>query len=130
MDGASTSSRTKPGQTGPGDRRDRPAGRGTAQQVQDGVRKAAGALSEAGYAVEEIEPPAIDVAAKTALDMLAPDWQASSPFLSQSMPANTSMVWTALLHVAGDPDRLTAMLSYMTRQSLLRAWGEFRRRTR
>ena len=30
-----------------------------------------------------------------------------------------------MLHVAGDPDRLTAMLSYMTRQSLLRAWGEF-----
>ena len=102
-----------------------PAGRGTAQQVQDGVRKAAGALSEAGYAVEEIEPPSIDVAAKTALDMLAPDWQAASPFLSQSMPANTSMVWAALLQVAGDPDRLTAMLSYMTRQSLLRAWGEF-----
>jgi amidase len=102
-----------------------PAGDGTVQQVQNGVRKAASALSDAGYAVEEIEPPSIDLAAKTAIDMLAPDWQASSPFLSQSMPATTSRVWTALLHVAGDPDRLTAMLSYLTRQSLLRAWGEF-----
>jgi amidase len=102
-----------------------PGGQGIAAQVRDGVLKAAAALEDAGYDVEEIEPPSIDTTAKTALNMFAPDWQASSPFLSSTMPPDTKRVWAALLELAGDPDRLTAMLSYMTRQSLLRAWGEF-----
>ena len=41
------------------------------------------------------------------------------------MGPDIKWVWSALLEVAGNPDRLTAMRSYMTRQSLLRAWGEF-----
>jgi len=102
-----------------------PARQGIAAQVRDGVLKAAAALEDAGFGVEEIEPPSIDTTAKTALDMFAPDWQAASPFLSATMPPDTKRVWAALLELAGDPDRLTAMLSYMTRQSLLRAWGEF-----
>ena len=61
-----------------------PAGQGTANQVQDGVRKAARALADAGYAVEEVEPPSIELAAKTLLAMLnTPDiravWQACRP---------------------------------------------------
>ncbi len=73
-----------------------PAGQGTAKQVQEGVRKAARALEDAGYVVEEVAPPSIDVAAKTLLDML-----------------NT-------------PDiPVTAMQSFVVRHSLLRAWGEF-----
>lgn len=67
-----------------------PAGQGTATQVQDGVRKAARALVDAGYVVEEVEPPSVEVAAKTLLDMLnTPDvwalWQLGSPM----MPADT-----------------------------------------
>ena len=50
-----------------------PAGQGTAEHVQDGVRKAARALEDAGYVVEEVEPPSIDAAAKTWLDILNPD---------------------------------------------------------
>ena len=70
-----------------------PAGQGTADQVQDGVRKAARALEDAGYAVEEVEPPSIDVAAKTLLDMLnTPDIRA---------------VWQ--LHVALDAGRHPAV---------------------
>src|SRR6266511_3544676 len=37
-----------------------PAGQGTAKQVQEGVRKADRALGDAGYAVEEVEPPSIE----------------------------------------------------------------------
>ena len=40
--------------------------------MQDGVRKAATALEEAGYAIEEVGPPSIDVAAKALFDMLYP----------------------------------------------------------
>jgi amidase len=40
-----------------------PGGHGTAGQVQDGVRKAADALADAGYVPDELEPPGIDAAA-------------------------------------------------------------------
>jgi amidase len=103
-----------------------PAGQGTARQVQDGVRKAARALEDAGYAVEEVEPPSIDVAAKTLLDMLnTPDMRAGWQMMSHMWPADTNRFLSAFYEVAGDPDPVTVMQSFMTRQSLLRAWGEF-----
>jgi amidase len=103
-----------------------PAGQGTARQVQDGVRKAARALEDAGYAVEEVEPPSIDLAAKTALDMLnTPDFRAGWQMMSPMWPADTKRFLSAFYEVAGDPDAVTAMQCFMTRQSLLRAWGEF-----
>jgi amidase len=101
-----------------------PAGQGTAKQVQDGVRQAARALQDAGYAVDEIEPPSIDTGAKIALDMLTPDWRVGWQFMS-SWPPDTKRVLSALIEVAGNPDPVRALLSYMIRQSLLRAWGEF-----
>ena len=103
-----------------------PAGLGTGTQVQDGVRKAATALEDAGYAVEEVEPPSVEVAARTLLDMLnTPDvramWQLGSPM----MPADTRRFLSEFYRVAGDPDPVTTMQSFVTRQSLLRAWGQF-----
>jgi Asp-tRNA(Asn)/Glu-tRNA(Gln) amidotransferase A subunit family amidase len=47
-----------------------PAGQGTASQVQDGVRKAANALEQAGYVVNEVEPPGIAAAANALVLML------------------------------------------------------------
>jgi len=103
-----------------------PAGQGTATQVQDGVRKAARALEDAGYAVEEVEPPSIVAAAKTALDMLnTPDYRAGWQMMSHMWPADTNRFLSAFYEVAGNPDPVTAMQCFMTRQSLLRAWGEF-----
>lgn len=103
-----------------------PAGQGTAIQVQEGVRKAARALEDAGYAVEEVEPPSIDGAARTALDLLnTPDFRAGWQMMSSVLPANTNRFLSAFYEVAGDPDPVTAMQSFMTRQLLLRAWSEF-----
>ena len=103
-----------------------PAGQGTAQQVQDGVRKAAAALADAGYAVEEAEPPSIIAAAKTALDMLnTPDIRAFWQLMSPMLPADTQRFFSAFYQVAGDPDPVATIQSFITRQSLLRAWGEF-----
>jgi amidase len=102
-----------------------PAGQGTAHQVQEGVRKAARALDDAGYAVEEIEPPSILAAARTALDMLNPDWHLWWQFMSSSMAADTQRFMSALLEVVGDPSPLATVQSFMIRQSLLRAWGRF-----
>jgi amidase len=103
-----------------------PACQGTANQVQEGVRKAARALEDVGYVVEEVEPPSIVAAAKTALDMLnTPDFRAGWQMMSPLLPANTNRFLSAFYEVAGDPDPVTAMQCFMTRQSLLRAWSEF-----
>jgi amidase len=47
-----------------------PAGQGTAKQVQDGVRKACRAFEDAGYVIDEVEPPSTVGAVNTALAML------------------------------------------------------------
>jgi amidase len=104
-----------------------PAGQGTAEQVREGVRKAATALVDAGYDVAEIEPPSIEVAAQTLLVMLATPgtrqgWQ---EFLSPLAPVDTKRFMAAFFHAAGEPDAMAAEQSFMTRQAVLRAWGEF-----
>jgi amidase len=103
-----------------------PAGLGTATQVQDGVRTAATALADAGYAVEEIQPPSIELAARTLLGMLnTPDIRALWRLGSPMMPADTRRFLAAFYEAAGDPDPVTTMQSFATRQTLLRAWGHF-----
>jgi amidase len=103
-----------------------PVGERTAEQVREGVCKAAMALDDAGYAVEEAEPPSIDVAAKTLLDMLnTPDIRALWEMGSHLMPADTQRFLSAFYQVAGDPDPVATMHSFVVRQALLRAWGEF-----
>ncbi len=104
-----------------------PCGKGTAEQVQAGVRKAASALEDAGYAIDEVEPPSIDAAANALLVMLSTPgmrkgWQ---EFMSPLAPVDTERFMSAFFDAAGDPDVMTAEQSFMTRQSVLRAWGQF-----
>jgi amidase len=104
-----------------------PAGLGTAKQVQDGVRRAAHALEQAGYAVEELEPPGIDAAAKAVVIMDATPgiraiWQQVMP---PSLPTPTRRFMSEFFEAAGDPDAVAAEQSFVTRQSLLRSWSEF-----
>jgi amidase len=104
-----------------------PAGQGTAQQVQDGVRKAAHALEQAGYTVDELEPPGIDAAARALVIMLTTPgiravWQQVMP---PSLPAPTRRFMSAFFEVAGDPDAVAVEQAFITRQSVLRSWGEF-----
>jgi amidase len=102
-----------------------PGGRGTADQVQEGVARAGRILEEAGYAVEEIEPPSVETAARTLLDLLNPDMQIMWQFLSPFARDCTRQFLLALFEVAGKPDPMTTFQSFMTRQSLMREWGEF-----
>jgi amidase len=103
-----------------------PAGQGTAKQVPDGVRTAAEALAHAGYAVDEVEPPLVDLAAKTVLDMLnTPDIRALWQEASHMMPADTRRFLSQFYEVAGDADSVRTTRSFVTRHSLLQAWGEF-----
>lgn len=102
-----------------------PAGQGTAEQVRAGVARAARALEDAGYAVEEAEPPSIEVAAQTLLQMLNPDMQIMWQMLAPMARDCTRQFLLSLFEVAGTPDPIVTFRSYMVRQSLLRSWGEF-----
>jgi amidase len=103
-----------------------PAGQGTAKQVQDGVRKAGRVLEDAGYVVEEVDPPSIELAAKALTDMLfPPDIRAGREMYAPLLRGYTRQWLSALFEVTSDPDPTAETRSFMTRQSLLRAWGEF-----
>jgi amidase len=101
-----------------------PAGQGVAEQVRDGVVQAAEALIDAGYVVDEVEPPSIELAARTALEMLAVDTAAAFDLMT-AYPPEILGVLRAIIDAAGRPGPLRGVLAYMTRQGLLRAWGEF-----
>jgi amidase len=102
-----------------------PAGQGTTRQVQDGVRKAARALEDAGYVVDEVEPPSIDVTARMWLDILIPPVRAGWEIWAPLVRAYTEEFVLALFEVAGEVGPDMHMQSFVTRQSLQRAWGEF-----
>lgn len=103
-----------------------PAGQGTTKQVADGVRKAAQALDDAGYAVQEVEPPSIELAAKTCLDMLnTPDIRALFEMTSAMLPADTRQFLAQFYAAAGDADPVATIHAFVTRHSLLKAWSEF-----
>jgi amidase len=104
-----------------------PGGHGTAMQVQDGVRKAARALEDAGFAVEELEPPGIDPAAKALVVMdstpgVRAVWE---QVVAASSPPNVRRFASAFFAAAGEPDVVAAEESYVTRHALLRGWSEF-----
>ena len=102
-----------------------PVGGGIARQVQDGVRKAAAVLADAGYAVEEIEPFGVDEALQAVLSMYnTPEFRALLPLLESFEPP-TRQFLTQFYDAAGDPDPVTTLTSFITRHSPLRQWGEF-----
>ncbi len=98
---------------------------GISPQVRDGVRTAAGVLADAGYAVEETEPPGIAEAAQVALSMFnTPEFRSWLPNL-ELFESPTRQFLTEFYDAAGDPDPVTTVTSFMTRHALLRQWGEF-----
>jgi amidase len=102
-----------------------PGGGGIAPPVQDGVRKAAAVLADAGYAVGETEPPGIAEAAHVAMSMFnTPEFRALLAHL-EFFEAPTRQFLTEFYDAAGDGDPVTTALSFMTRHALLRQWGEF-----
>jgi amidase len=104
-----------------------PGGQGTAAQVQDGLRKAAQALEDAGYAVDELEPPGIDAAANALLVMdSAPGVRAVwEQVLAASAPSDLRRFVTAFFEAAGLPDAVATEQAFITRHALAQTWGEF-----
>jgi amidase len=103
-----------------------PAGLGTAPPVRDGVLRAGAVLADAGYDVEEVEPPDVDAAAEALLVMLSsPGVRAAWADRSAHLPVAVQQFMAAFFTVAGHPDAAAAEQAFMTRQDLLRRWGQF-----
>jgi amidase len=104
-----------------------PAGGGTAHQVRDGVHAAGRALGQAGYVIEEREPPGITAAANALLVMLSTPGMRTlwDDMVSASMPEATRRFMRAFFEAAGNPDAVMTEQSFITRSTLLRQWGEF-----
>jgi amidase len=104
-----------------------PAGQGIAAQVQDGLRTAADALQDAGYAVDELEPPGIDAAAIALVVMdstpgVRAVWE---QVMAATSPPSVQRFVSAFFAAAGEPDGVAVERSFVTRHGLLRTWGEF-----
>jgi amidase len=104
-----------------------PAGQGTAAQVQEGVRRAGESLADAGYAVDELEPPGIEAAANALVVMdSAPGVRAVwEEVMAATAPDDLRRFVTAFFEAAGHPDAVATEGAYITRHALGRAWGEF-----
>lgn len=102
-----------------------PADGDIAPHVLDGVRKAGAALEEAGYIVDEVEPPEIAEAASCAIAMLnTPEFHSILTMLSV-FPAATERFLSEFYRAAGEQDPSASMQAFITRHRFLRAWGEF-----
>lgn len=102
-----------------------PGGQTSSPQVAGGVRRAAAALAAAGYAVEEIEPPDVALAAETWVSLLGADfrlmWQSMSPLVS---PDAHQFLGT-FMRTWPDLDQAALSQAFVTRHSIGRAWAAF-----
>ena len=99
-----------------------------AGQVADGVRIAAGRLEDAGYVVEEADPPAIAEAAETWARMTAWDslqtWDQVTPLMSPDGRRQMEILFGVIGPVSPAEYRQT----YIRRLAIARAWARFQQR--
>jgi amidase len=99
-----------------------------AEQVAEGVHRAAGYLEDAGYVVEEADPPSIAEAAETWAKMTAWDslltWDQVSPLLSP----DGRLQMEILFGVIGPVSPMEYRQTYVRRLAIARAWAKFQRK--
>jgi amidase len=103
-----------------------PAGLGVDPEVAAGVRRAADALSAAGYKVEEAEPPAMLEAADMWRRLLLAEIRATQlPLLEQLISADALKALELCFPFIPDLDRVGFMFMLADRNRLLREWLRF-----
>ena len=102
-----------------------PGGLGVELQVRDGVGKAAAALEDAGYVVDEVEPPQIEEAARIWLDISVPSLRTGWDIWGPMVRAETMRFVTAFFEVAGEKGLEATVEGLIARQAVMRSWAEF-----
>lgn len=105
-----------------------PAGQGTSAQVAGGVRRVAEALSAAGYAVEEVEPPEVARAAETWTTMLGAEIRVMWPLMEPLVCDDANLFMHTFLGLFPPVEMAEYLQTFMVRQALGRAWAEFQER--
>ena len=105
-----------------------PAGLGTSAQVAAGVEQAARTLAEAGYAVEDVEPPRIADAAQAWLDMLGTEIHMMWPQMQPIVSAGANQFMLTFLGMHPMADLAVYAQSLIIRSGILREWAEFQQR--
>jgi amidase len=102
-----------------------PAGGTTCPQVAAGVKRAAQALADAGYLVEEFDPPQVAQAAELWPHLLAVDlrlmWPNMSPIVSEGARRSMQSLFDSLPEIDAD----AYMRIFVARRALCRAWASF-----
>jgi amidase len=106
-----------------------PAGEGVEPRIAAGVRAAAEALRDAGYQVEEIDPPMVgearDVWAETVVAELR---MALMPLLQEIASPDALQFLENTFEVVRAPDYPGYMMGFSRRAGIARAWAQFQER--
>jgi amidase len=104
-----------------------PAGCGGSPDVAEGVRKAAGILADAGYVIEEVDPPSVDAAGRT-LEQIAN--METESYLPEMLPMMSEEGRAVLERIVGDttPDLANYMKAIGERYRIAQDWSLFMER--
>ena len=89
------------------------------------ARLAAGALTDAGYAVEEVEPPDVAGAAQLWTELLSVDLRGLEPLMGNVMGEDAQAFLRASLDAMPSLDLPAYAGVFIRREAMLRAWSGF-----
>jgi amidase len=98
---------------------------GAHPDVAAGVRRAADALANAGYEVEELQPPAVDDAVATWLTLVGQEIRGLWPVLEAVASPGSLAFLTAALEVGPPPAPEAYAGALVARHAIARAWAAF-----
>jgi amidase len=93
--------------------------------VAAGVRRAAGALEDAGYVVEELEPPHVAGAAQVWAQLISVQLRKMEPMVRDLMSEPAREFLDRALEILPAVDLALHATAALRRDGLLRAWSEF-----
>jgi amidase len=102
-----------------------PPGGDTAPEISAGVRAAAAALADAGYAVTEVTPPMLEDAIATWADWLAWEFGLMGDVLGQIMSTDAMGFFQAFAALRGPADFAASVELQARRHRIARAWSMF-----
>jgi amidase len=102
-----------------------PAGGTTAAAIRDGVRAACAALADAGYYVEEAQPPMLEAAVETWGRWIAWEYSTMHAQLAAIMSPDALGFFDAFTALFGAPSFDGSVKLMQTRHEIACAWSEF-----
>jgi amidase len=103
-----------------------PGGGSVHPDVADGVRKAARALEQAGYAVEEVDPPAVEEAAMLWLSLVGADIRTALwPHIQEMVSPGAREFMEEFLTRVPEIDLNGYVQGFAARNGIARQWSQF-----